>query len=641
MNALSIAMLVFAAASADDVVFPAQEWEHRKPEAFPAGRPLVLDRGAPGDAPAGRRAARLNRVLGRFAAAVGYDQANPAVSGELRKWRPVVLDFTGPKARASSDAPNPFLDYRLNVRFTAPSGAAVEAPGYFAGDGRGGLDGRVWRCVFSPDQTGIWRYEASFRQGPKVAVRLDADAGEAAAFDGVTGAFDIAPAAESAEGFYKTGRLEYAGGHYLKLRDGGYWLKGGTDSPEDLLAYEGFVNTPGATHAFAAHARDWREGDPDWGDGAGRPIIGALNYLADQGVNSVYLLTMNIGGDGKNVYPYLGSIDPDGAPGNDNLRFDLAKVRQWGIVFEHAQRRGLMLHFVLNEAEAPNKRELDDGQLGVERKLYYRELAARFGHFPALQWNLCEEYNHQLPLAPKRVKEFAEYLRAVDPYDHPVTVHHAGPVDEAWAPFLGDPRFTVTSFQTRDVSAVERWRAKSQGAGAPLVIGMDEFFPDRSHRGNIERHRREYLWPVYFSGGQIEFILDELLDTEDFRDYEPLWSYMAIARRFMEDEAVFHEMTPCDESLSGEAQYEGKYNTLDGQVLAKRGERYAVYLPTASATGTLDLGETSGPFTMRWFNPRSGAFEGDARSLDSRGPVALGPPPGDPALDWAALLTRP
>ena len=173
----------------------------------------------------------------------------------------------------------------------------------------------------------------------------------------------------------------------------------------------------------------------------------ALNYLADQKVNSLYFLTMNIGGDGKNVHPWLPPINLNGAPENDNLHFDLMKLQQWGIVLEHAQRRGLMLHFVLSEGEERNKRELDDGELGVERKLYYREIVARFAHLPALQWNLCEEYNLKFDLTPARIKDFAEYLRDVDPYNNPITVHHSSTLDRTWTEFLGDDRFTVGSFR--------------------------------------------------------------------------------------------------------------------------------------------------------------------------------------------------
>jgi hypothetical protein len=150
------------------------------------------------------------------------------------------------------------------------------------------------------------------------------------------------------------------------------------------LAYAGFDATI-PSHKFAAHRADWRDGDPDWGDGQGRAIIGALNYLASRHVNSIYALTMNVGGDGQDVWPWAAAPERKGSPHNDNLHYDTSKLAQWNTVFEHAQQQGIFLHLVLNEGEEANKRELDNGELGVERKLYYRELVARFAHHPALQ----------------------------------------------------------------------------------------------------------------------------------------------------------------------------------------------------------------------------------------------------------------
>lgn len=563
-----------------------------------------------------------------------------SVSGSLTKWSPVTIDFRGPLASASSNEPNPFLDYRLQVVFTGPSGVQYDVPGYFDGDGLGGLNGDTWRVKFSPDEAGTWTYQASFRSGEQVAVALQSDAGEATAFDGAKGLFEVAPQPENASGFYHWGRLEYVGGFYLKFRDGNYWLKGGTDSPEDFLAYNGFVNTPRRPHRYDTHIADWQDGDPDWGDGHGKGIIGALNYLASMQVNSIYFLSMNIGGDGKNVWPFLGDPDAGGSPDNDNVHYDLAKLHQWGIVFDHAQCKGLMLHFVLNEAEEPNKRELDDGALGVERKLYYRELIARFGHFPALQWNLCEEYNLGFKLDPEMVKSFAQYIRDVDPYDHPVTVHHAGKWQQAWGPFLGDDRFQVTSFQVNELDVVEAWRQQSRDAGFPQVIGMDEFFPDKTHPDNIERHRKEYLWPIYFSGGNVEFILDDLLKTEDFRRYEALWQYMAIARAFMETHLPFWEMEPRDDLLTGESEFTGENNVVQGQVFAKEGDIYVVYLPVAKTTGELDLTNAAGTFDAQWFDPRAGSFRGEVTTVPGGAPHALGNPPDASDQDWIFLLTK-
>jgi Domain of unknown function (DUF5060) len=240
---------------------------------------------------------------------MGYDPTTPRVAGCLTKWMPVTLDFRGPRASASDANPNPFLDYRLQVRFTSPSGKTHEVPGFFAADGKAGLAGDVWRSILSPDEVGVWRYAASFRHGKDLAVCLEPHAGDSDSFDGAQGELSIGPPDSSSEGFYQRGRLEYVGSHYLKFRDGGYWIKGGTDSPEDFLAYHGFSNTPKARHRYASHVGDWREGDPDWGDGQGKGIIGALNYLASQEVNSIYFLPMNVGGDGKNVYPWLGPVD--------------------------------------------------------------------------------------------------------------------------------------------------------------------------------------------------------------------------------------------------------------------------------------------------------------------------------------------
>jgi len=96
-------------------------------------------------------------------------------------------------------------------------------------------------------------------------------------------------------------------------------------------------------------------------------------------MNAISFLTMNINGDDKNVWPYL-SIDP-----SDFVRMDVSKLAQWEIVFTVADRMGIFLHFKTQEKE--NSFLLDGGELGggavglgTERKLYYREMIARFGH---------------------------------------------------------------------------------------------------------------------------------------------------------------------------------------------------------------------------------------------------------------------
>ena len=502
-----------------------------------------------------------DEIYGNFLAKIGNAILDPVVEGERKVWHPVTVSFRGPSASEGDNGPNPFLDYRLQVTFSGPSGRTYNVPGFFAGDGHGGGVGDVWQVQFTPDEPGRWDFSASFRAGEEVAVSLETDAGDRAACDGQAGHFEIEPRDPDAKGFHKWGRLEYVGRHYLKFRDGPYWIRGGTDSPENLLAYRGFDNTR-PSHTFADHVSDWRHGDPDWGNGEARGIIGALNYLALRHVNSIYFLTMNVGGDGGDVWPWVGSPERDGSPQNDNLHYDLSKLEQWKRVFDHAQQQGIFLHFVLNEAEAANKRELDEGELGTERRLYYRELIARFGDYLALEWNLCEEYNLQFNFGPERVRAFADYIQQLDPYDHPITVHSAGDPLEQLRFTFGDKRFSLTSVQLNQHPihlVTESIREATAASGRPLPISLDEFTVDRGQdRSHIpvddaDGQRKEKLWPTYLSGGMIEFILEDLLQTDSFKtpQREALWNYVWYARRFMQQQLPFWEMAPADELITG------------------------------------------------------------------------------------------
>jgi CubicO group peptidase (beta-lactamase class C family) len=595
-------------------------------------------------------------LLGLILPSLFVGQASGAtIEGTRTVWHPITLSFQGPSARETDHSPNPFLDDRLNVIFSDPSGSIIVVPGFFDGDGSGGGDGTVWRVRFTPNRAGRWRYRASFREGPGVAVDSSAEAGRPTSFDGEAGEFEVGPRDPNAPGVLRWGRLGYAGKHYLKFQDGPYWIKGGTDEPENFLAYRGFDNTI-PSHSYAPHEADWRSGDPDWGGGKGRAIIGALNYLAAHHVNSLYFLLMNVGGDGKDVWPWAGRPSRKGSSSDDTLHYDISKLRQWNIVFEHAQRLGIVLHVVFNEAEAENKKELDGGELGDSRKLYYREMIARFGHHPALVWNLCEEYNLGFNLGPERVREFARFIRSQDPYQHPITVHSAGDPLKALAFTFGDPLFDLTSVQLnqRRIDLVtERIRQETSKAGRPLPASMDEFTVDKGQAAShipvddADLQRRQKLWPTYLSGGMIEFILEGLLKVDDFKSgqKEAIWDQTWFARKFLE-KLPFWDMNPADDLIRGAGTIEvgmgkGKTSTMGAQVFAQPGKIYAIYLPNARTTGDLNLTAAPGDFVQCWYNPRKGTFEGEAVEVRGGGWVSLGPPPRDAEQDWAVLVRIP
>lgn len=582
-----------------------------------------------------------------FLTSASFQLANAAtVSGDLKQWHPLNVDFSGPFARETDAGPNPFLDYRLIVDFTSPGGQTYSVPGFFAGNGQGLGEGNVWRAIFAADQAGTWSYRANFRQETNLAVELDPSRGSTASFHGESGNFTVSGVDPSAAGFLRWGRLDYVADHYLKFRNGPYWIKTGTDSPENFLAFAGFDGTEdrggvrsGFLHFYEPHRGDIRGDDPyfvsrDSGVDS-RGIIGALNYLSDQAVNSIYFLPMNLGGDGYDTHPFL-------APERTRYfktHFDISKLEQWNTVLNHAQRRGIALNVVLNETEIENREWHDDGQFGLERKLYYREMIARFGYLLAAKWNISEENNFSVDF----VREAASYLAALDWTSKPVSIHTPPDRFENYFAVLGNPDITATSIQysvDRASEYTEEWRRRSREAGVPWIIDMDENDSGLLDT-NADDLRKRVLYDVLFSGGNIEWyfgfggpVPGGDITVEDFRTREAMWTYSRHARQFLENNTPYQQMQPMDSLVSGES---GDFG--GAEVFAKPGEVYAIYLPRANQRAQLDTQGNggNGPWEIRWYNPRNGQFESsDIRN--NGGLIDLGNPPGSSDEDWVVLV---
>ena len=250
--------------------------------------------------------------------------AQATITGEQRLWHKITLTFDGPGV-AEDDAYNPFTNYRLDVTFTHSSGSpSVTVPGYFAADGdaanTSATSGNKWRVHFMPTQVGQWNYTVNFYEGTNISIS-DNPSSIATAFPaphGETGNFVVSDTNKSDPDFRFHGLLEYVNDHYLQFAGSKkYYLKHGADSPENLLGYDDFDGTydtggiiDNFLHSYAPHAGDWLSGDPQWDGGRGRNLIGALNYLASQDVNSVYLITYNLdGGDGADTWPWTSDTE--------------------------------------------------------------------------------------------------------------------------------------------------------------------------------------------------------------------------------------------------------------------------------------------------------------------------------------------
>lgn len=582
------------------------------------------------------------------------------IYGELKQWHKITLVVNGPKTSEWAKE-NPFLDYRLEATFTNGN-RSFTVPGFFAADGNAAEtsadDGNVWKIHFRHDATGKWNYKISFRKGKDIVVKEGENLGEPVAGDGLEGSFEVTESDKTGSDFRAKGRIVNGGKGYFRFQDSDeIWIKNGADSPENFLAFadvdqttrfslktevrEGEADPKKDLHKYEPHVADWKTGDPTWQNGKGKGMIGALNYLSSAGVNSVYMLTMNILGDGKDVWPYTDH--------NERYRFDCSKLDQWEVVLDHAEKLGMMLHFVLQETE--NECLLDNGYTDVQRRLYLRELVARFGHHLAVTWNIGEE-NGPAEWTPigqtdQQRKDMATFLKQVNPYPSIVVVHtHADDQhqDLYLNPLLGFENLDGPSMQignpTRVNERLQKWVTESGKAGKRWLVNLDEIGPHwkgvmpDSHDALHDTVRHECLWGALLAGGAgVEWYFGYRyphtdLTCEDFRSREIWWKQSAIATKFIK-QFPLEEMLPNNELI----------NVKGAFCLEKPGEIVIAYLPTGTQNAKISLpGEKT--FTVKWFNPREGGemHEGTITSVQGKGFVAIGNPPVDAEKDWVVVV---
>ena len=568
--------------------------------------------------------------------------AQATVSGDLKKWHTVTLTFDGPSA-SESGTPNPFTNYRMDVTF-ANGSTTYTVPGFFAADGNaantGATGGTKWRVYFVPDNAGAWTYTVSFRQGADIAASTDPAAGAAVTpLNGATGNLSIAATDKSGRDFRGKGMLRYVGKHYPRFDNGEYFVKGGPGDPENFLGYSGFDNTPSGSyeiHSYTAHEAQWQNGDPAWGGTKSKGIIGLVNYLTGLGCNSLYFMLW-CGGDSKNGYPWTS--------GSNYLQYDCSKCDQWDMVFSHMTAKGMHQHMFFGEEEIDMV--LNNGNLGLERKIFYREMIARFGHQNALTWNLGEELNRGLAHtggtdpSTAQLKSWSDYIRQLDPYTHPIGGHSYEVPAGLYDPLLGHPTFDCATIQTSanlDVVHAEtiKWIDASATAGHKWLVSNDEqgswdqgIDPDAAR---MDEYRKKVIWGALLAGGWgAEYYLGpEGLTTDDFTPYAQAWREQGYALSFFHANVHLPEAVHSD-NLVGSGNF----------CLALKDTMYVVYLPNGGTT-SLSLSGVSGTFSVKWFNPRAGGAltNGSVQTVNGGGPVSIGQPPSTAGSDWVVLVAR-
>ncbi|WP_185969208.1 DUF5060 domain-containing protein [Aliiglaciecola sp. M165] len=600
------------------------------------------------------------------AKAIKISQKPPAPSIPIyRQWHTVTLNFDGPNV-SETDAYNPFLHYKLWVKFRhLHSQQSFTVPGYYAADGNAAetsaMSGDLWQVKFNPPKQGEWEYEATLYSAENIAIKVPDDATPTINLSDAIGSFLVTPTDKQGNDFRANGRLIAKNSHFMFENTGKHWLKVGANSPENLLGYTDFDNTyvipakaregeaaPNKSlHQYTEHLSDWVEGDPQWGDKKGRSLIGAINYLSSQGMNSVYFLTMNILGDGKDVWPYLDH--------KDFTRFDVSKLAQWEVLFEHMQQKGILLHMVVQETE--NEMLLDKGDTGPLRKLYFNELIARFGHHLGLVWNLGEEngFADWTPNAQNTAqrKAMSSYLKQQDPFNHPVLLHthsHEPTRGDILNPLLGFKDIDGLSLQVDNrkqvYDVIQYWTHASIQAQHPWLITMDEIgmwhtgaLPDSldSAHHSLQKH---VLWGGLLSGAAgVEWYFGAKhphndLTSEDWRQRDNLWRLTKIAKQFFEAEVAFWNRKPCNANTNADTK----------TLCANFDGTFVIYLDQKRTLPDNLFKEASkGTYDIFWFDPaEGGALQrgNNEKLLLNEAPLNLGSAPKPADQDWVVMLKK-
>lgn len=583
-----------------------------------------------------------------------------SIDGALKKWNKITLNFTLP-SQVSENAAS-FKNKRMDVIFTGPGGISLRVPGYFAADGNaatsGSTSGKIYKAHLRPSKTGNWSYKLLFYSGSNVALK-EVNQLPNPQYTKTGSIGNIAISDKSLPDLKAKGKLEYQTTgtnnqrRYLRYAETGeYFLKLGPDSPENFLDYNDFdldASRNGCglctEHFYRPHASDYNNStDPYWGttnNKKGKNIIGAVNYLRKQKMNSISMSLF--GGDDKNVYPWCKL--------SDKFDYDISKLAQWEIVFDHAEKNGLLLHFKLAEAENWNALTLD------QIKVYYREMVARFGHHLGIEWNISEEFGGKNGTDPANAIPRINWLASIDPWQSHRVFHTYPGNHEKYYNYLinNNAKITGASIQSsknsnyndayNGKSGYKTWINKSKNNNMPWVVASDEqnpgsdgMFTAKSINTTtvLPEARKKILWKglvaggagvMWYGGGEGDF------KTENFNRFNTMftWTRYAILDFFKANNIEFWKMANNDDLASGNLNY----------CLAEKGRCYVIYLENGG-TCNLNLNNQSGNYNVKWFDPRNGGNlkTSNIKTLVGGTNKSIGNPPNSSASDWVVLVTK-
>jgi hypothetical protein len=340
---------------------------------------------------------------------------------------------------------------------------------------------------------------------------------------------------------------------WLKREGIGPFFMCGPGDPEDFL-YRGKLQPDGT-----------RKGDQ----------MALIRKLKGTGADCIYLMAVRShGGDGDETNnPFVDNTPHKGV--------NTKVLEQWEVWFAEMDRNNIVIYFFFYDDSA---RVWDTGdQVGKEEEDFIRTIVNRFKHHKNLIWCVAEEYSEAL--SPKRVKNIADRIRAVDDYGHPIAVHkHSGLDFSEFADDISIDQFAI-QYNVLSADALHEGmvRARKQSGGR-YNLNMSE----AASYGTGEQARKK-SWACAMGGAYVMILGMDIASTAE----SDLMDCGQLVRFF--ESTNFYEMAPHDELKYGDTKY----------VLAKPSVSYIAYAP--ELRGEIGLRDMiAGIYDFYWFDCATG-----------------------------------
>lgn len=539
---------------------------------------------------------------------------------EVPRWE--IHEFT---LKGRAHVANPFRDAALVGEFTAPSGKTTVLGGYYDGND-------TWALRFAPDEEGDWSY---LLRGEGVEILARGKIHCAPAPAGKHGAIRIHP-----QNPYAFARAD--GTPFFPMGDTCYGLFDDSPITPDLRAQ--YIATRRAqefnfVRLTVGHSESRAKSDPEhywaWGGTPAKPDLDQLN--------------------------------PEFFRGFDDL---VRQLRAAGMNIELILLNFYRRPFTDTAAWTP-----------ARERLWLRYLTARYAAFDnVFLWTVANEYETHpdgkyrldLPADVEWAKATARFIKASDPYRHPVTVHPVisasrrgpsprDPIDPPWriGEFFGrGDDIDVLSQQTgqNDDGAawddkLGAWTGDSSTLTASLAADRRYNKPVLNTENGYEYLRgdptskrqvhhtdkvRRSSWRIACAGGYFAAGFHGTIGHSD------AWNRLDPSNHYtfkVTDEGAAAQLVALYRFFTALPYWRmHPFPGVTGDLnvaLADPGNTYVIYLPHGGAT-TLDLTAADGPFLTRWFNPRAGTFVPAAdRPTAGGAPRTFHAPDAD---DWVLLL---